>query len=149
MNSLIWKLSCKHHWRVCRFALVFGSCILVLATGCSSSGEPTYPVKGKVTYKGKPLTSGSVMFAPLTGPPAMGIIDAEGNYTLGTYSDGDGAVAGPHKVAIVCLDDTGDALPEQASGTPEPKIPAKYISAETSGLKAEVAKGSNEHNFDL
>jgi hypothetical protein len=125
------------------------SLIVACALGCGPDGEPTYPVKGKVTYKGKPLTSGTVMFAPLTGPPAIGLINEQGNYELGTYRDRDGAVPGPHKVAIVCLDDTGDALPEKASGTPEPKIPAKYISAETSGLKADVAKSPNQFDFDL
>lgn len=129
--------------------------VLVLAAmvgiGCSRKGGlETAPVKGKITYKGKALPSGSIMFVPAEGPAAMGEINSEGQYELTTYASGDGAVIGNHKVTITALQDMKDALPEQRSPTPPPIIPAKYLSDTTSGLTAEVkAKTTNEVNFDL
>jgi len=123
----------------------------VIASGCSSkSGLETAPVSGKVTYRGKALPTGTVMFVPTAGPAATGEISSDGSYKLTTYAAGDGAVIGSHKVTITALQGMGDALPEQRSATPPPLVPAKYLSDTTSGLVAEVKpKTKNEVNFDL
>lgn len=124
--------------------------LVALLSGCSGGGEfPTSPVKGKVTYKGKALPTGTVMFVPDSGPPAYGNIDKEGNYTLGTYGEKDGAVMGKHKVSITALEEMGDVLPEARSGTPPSLIPDKYSNIDNSGLTFEVKSGDNEANFEL
>lgn len=134
--------------------LRFCICIFVVAlaflAGCSSKrGLETAPVSGKVTYKGKPLPNGTVMFVPGEGPAATGEIDKDGNYQLTTYAAGDGAVLGNHKVSITALADIGSALPEQRNPTPPSLLPAKYLSHDTSGLTVEVKRGNNEANFEL
>jgi hypothetical protein len=123
---------------------------LLVALGCSSSGElTTAPVSGKVTYNGKPVPNGTVMFVPDQGPAATGEIAKDGSYRLTTYNDGDGAVLGNHKISITALQDTSGALPEQRSGTPKALVPRKYLSHETSGLTAEVQSGDNVVDFSL
>ena len=131
--------------------LVLLSLAAVVMTGCSKKGAlETAPVSGKVTYRGKAVPTGTVMFVPDEGPAATGEIDSSGSYKLTTYSTDDGAVIGKHKVTITALQGMGDALPEQRSPTPPPLVPAKYLSGETSGLVAEVKAGTNnEVNFDL
>jgi hypothetical protein len=131
--------------------LLWISLVAVLSTGCTKKGAlETAPVSGKVTYRGKAVPTGTVMFVPDEGPAATGEIDSEGAYKLTTYAAGDGAVIGTHKVTITALQDMKDALPEQRSPTPPPIVPAKYLSAETSGLVAEVKAGTNnEVNFEL
>ncbi|QEH39010.1 hypothetical protein OJF2_76220 [Aquisphaera giovannonii] len=110
-------------------------------SGCgSSSGEvntATLPVKGVVTYKGKPLTSGVINFEPeAAGTEAHGAIGPDGSFTLTSYKDGDGAVAGPHRVAV--------------SGTSKKDgVPAKYKNVSSSGVVVEVAEGKAEYRVDL
>jgi len=119
--------------------------------GCGKkSGLETAPVSGKVTYRGKPLPTGTVMFVPSEGPAATGEIGKDGKYKLTTYKTDDGAVIGTHKVTITALQGMEGALPELRSGTPGPLIPAKYLTAESSGLTAAVKpKTNNEVNFEL
>ena len=77
--------------------------------GCSS--DPNMPklgkVSGKVTYKGKPLDAGRVVFTPATGKggetgqDATGEIDSDGTYEMTTFNTGDGAILGQHIVTVV------------------------------------------------
>jgi hypothetical protein len=78
---------------------------LTLFPGCGSSGgaaaAPTVPVKGKVTYKGKPVTQGQITFEPTdSGREAHGEIKPDGTFELSTFKPGDGAVTGTHKVTV-------------------------------------------------
>ncbi len=134
---------------VCAWLVIFVAGMV--AAGCSKQGKmETAPVSGKVTYRGKAVPTGTVMFVPGEGPAATGEIGSDGSYKLTTFSPGDGAVIGTHKVTITALQGMGDALPEQRSATPPPLVPAKYLNGETSGLVAEVKpKTKNEVNFDL
>jgi hypothetical protein len=130
------------------------ACLIVslalIVAGCAKKSRwETAPVSGKVTYRGKPLPTGTVMFVPGEGPAATGEIGKDGTYKLTTNAD-DGAVIGTHKVTITALQGMEGALPEVRSGTPGPLVPAKYLNAETSGLIAEVKpKTNNEVNFEL
>jgi hypothetical protein len=119
--------------------------------GCGRKGAlETAPVSGKVTYRGKAVPTGTIMFVPAEGPAATGEIGTDGSYKLTTYNTGDGAVIGNHKVSVTALQGMGDALPEQRSATPPPLVPVKYLSDATSGLTAEVKpKVDNEFNFEL
>jgi hypothetical protein len=133
----------------CR-SIVALALLLTAILGCSRKhGMETAPVSGKVTYKGKPVPNGTVMFVPAEGPAATGEIGPDGSYRLTTYVPNDGAVLGSHKVSITALQDTGGGLPEQRSGTPPSLLPPKYLSHDTSGLTAEVKPSDNQVNFDL
>src|SRR5690348_16271909 len=73
---------------MCRVAclLTLVSSFLLAVTGCGSNGGKapgkTVPVKGTVTYQGKPLTKGTVRFEPDAGPEAEGEIRPDGTYEL-------------------------------------------------------------------
>jgi hypothetical protein len=111
--------------------------------GCGRSSAdplPTVPVKGKVTYKGQPLVRGSVTFEPHgAGREAFGEIGADGTYVLTTSKEGDGTVAGPHRVSV-----TGGTGKGSAG-----KIPSKYSSLTASGLEIEVSPDKTDYPIDL
>ncbi len=58
-----------------------------------------------MTYKGKPLDKGVVRFEPeVTARMASGNLQADGTYVLSTLKEGDGVVAGTHKVYVTGVD---------------------------------------------
>ena len=73
-------------------ALLVGPC-----WGCGSSSgtlAPLITVKGKVTYKGQPVTKGVVEFEPEGyGRPAKGQLQSDGTFELTTFKPRDGVVA--------------------------------------------------------
>lgn len=114
---------------------------LLCSGGCGSKPEryvaATVPVKGKITFKGKPLTEGEVTFQPTNdGRPAHGNIKPDGTYTLSTSKDGDGALAGVHRVGIVVVDK-------------KLALPPKYRSPRTSQVEVEVVEGKTDYPIDL
>jgi hypothetical protein len=121
--------------------------------GCSSGELPVAPAHGKVTYKGKPLEFGTVMFEPKQGPPATGQIQPDGTFVLGTYGSGDGAIVGSHTVRIACNETQRPGYKPpvgEEPGAGKSLIPEKYGQPSLSQLTAEVtADGPNEFPFDL
>ncbi len=124
-----------------------GACWFVLAVvllascwGCGSNAGPyagkTVPVKGKVTYKGKPLTQGEILFEPDSGREANGNIQPDGTFELSTFKAGDGAVPGKHRVAV--------------SGTSKKDaVPVKYKNTSSSKTQVEVTEGKSEYVVDF
>jgi hypothetical protein len=132
--------------------LVFGVLVLgvaLVASGCGQKFPRTAIVRGKVTYKGKPVPNGTVNFIPAAGKDASGEIQSDGSYTLTSYRPGDGAIPGKYSVVIVAMQDNSTRLPEDRSPLPPPIVPVKYTSLATSDLKAEVEDKENTINFDL
>src|SRR5271165_2392317 len=81
-------------------AMLFGLC-----SGCGAQGSgtlaPLLQVKGKIFFKGQPLTTGTVRFEPDDfGRPASGKLQSDGTFVLTTLKEGDGVVAGHHRVSI-------------------------------------------------
>jgi hypothetical protein len=74
--------------------------------GCGSGLPKTYPVKGKVVFKGdKPVTDGRIQFQSTADPQikALGDIDKDGSFSLTTYvgkKNVPGAPAGAYHVVI-------------------------------------------------
>ena len=116
--------------------------------GCGDKGPKLAPVKGAITYKGKPVPQGSIMFQPDEGPAATAEIQ-DGNFTLKTFKDGDGAVLGKHKVTVISLPDQSGLLPENRNPLPTPLVPFDYSFPDKSGLTAVVENKPNVINFDL
>jgi hypothetical protein len=91
------------------FMLSVCGCCLLSSCGNKSPYELGY-VHGTATCNGKPMTSGVVIFAPVSenpgavsekpGKPAHGKFDDEGKFVLSTYGDEDGAVVGKHTAQV-------------------------------------------------
>jgi hypothetical protein len=117
----------------------------VALSGCGG-GDPyavkTVPAAGSVTYKGKPLSNGTIMFQPVKeeGRPASGVIQ-DGKFTLTTYNEGDGAVAGKHKVAVVVAN---EVKTKDGDTTLKYIVPQKYASPETSGVEVDVPDNGSQ-----
>jgi hypothetical protein len=126
-----------------------GACLLVglLLVGTTGCGSGTYPVRGKVVFKdGTPLQGGIVVFESLDNNRviARGDIAADGTFTLGTKSPGDGALPGEHRVLVSPL------LPSNAKESQGPRpIHRRFESFETSKLVLTVAKRANDFKIEV
>jgi 3',5'-cyclic AMP phosphodiesterase CpdA len=115
-------------------------------TGVSTANrKPTFPVHGKAYFEGSPMAGAFVTF---TGPKvgaanpvtANGLVEADGSFKLSTYKAFDGAPAGEHKVSVTWRESgrTGPSL-----------IPARYNTADKSGLQVTIQKGLNDVVLEL
>jgi hypothetical protein len=118
------------------FVLVVIAAVLAWP-GCDTS--PTRTVSGKITYKGKPVTSGLINFAAEDGRPLGNSIRPDGTY----------ACQLPPAEYQVRIDAPG-AVPDNwksESDRPPPQtprqVPIKYSAFETSGLTATVHVGKD------
>ncbi len=150
-----------------RGAMVVLALALIAATpGCSGGPKrpATIKVSGKVTMGGTPVPRATVSFQPTApgGRAAVGVTDDAGQYSLTTFTAGDGAVAGDYGVAIVKMEEGGAAaagtantdqyVPPEGMKEPPPAkslIPTRFNSPRESGLKASVGSGSTTFDFDL
>jgi hypothetical protein len=110
--------------------------LMVLAglVGCGATGPPMAPVRGVVTFDGKPLQSGNVVFIPeIGGKFASGEISSDGAYCLTTFEEGDGALVGNHRIMVSAVH-----FPGGNESPAVPLIPFRYGSDQTSGLTAMV-----------
>ncbi len=111
---------------------------LLLSVGCSSSeptGALTAAVKGKVTFKGQPVTKGTVAFEPDGGgKEAFGTIQPDGTFIMTTYKKEDGAVLGKHRVSV------------SNAGI---SVPLKYASYSASKVEVEVTAEKTEYPIEL
>jgi hypothetical protein len=119
----------------------------VLVSGCDLAIEPMAPVRGKVTYRGVPLHTGTIVFTPdesrgTAGPMARAEIRAEGTYELST-ADQRGARPGWYRVTIMAMDGAAGGY-----SVPRSLLPDKYRDPELSGLSCHV-KSSQENVVDF
>jgi hypothetical protein len=108
-------------------------------------------VSGTVTYKSKPVIKGTVSFVS-TDPNrrnATGQLDPNGNYKLQTETSGDGAELGDYNVTIYSHDEQVLDYTPKVPVKVERRVPEKYESPKTSGLKMTVKRGSNRMDFPL
>jgi hypothetical protein len=133
--------------------------LLFLLAGCSSKGTVT----GKITYQGKPLPVGTVVFVPEQGGQAITSDIRDGEYKIVKISPG------PVKIAIDTPAPSGQSnqfiqqmMQKQASfgksseesnkpdQAPKPvPVPKKYHDPDTSGLRYTVKGGSQVYDIDL
>jgi hypothetical protein len=130
---------------------------LFVCTGC---GTRVYPVKGLVSFEGKPMKGGgTIVFQPTGsgGKAASGEIAADGTYTLTTFQPGDGAMPGDFRVVVIQTVTNEPEPSPDGKAPPKPvvlvaekdRIPANYGGV-SSPLTAKVeAKDMNEINLDL
>jgi hypothetical protein len=134
-----------------RGAAVAAAVGLAFVVGCGPKLPPTGEVYGKVTYKEKAVTAGTVKFTPAGGgDPVTTELGADGSYRA------TGVPLGPMKVSIETL--------HFKNLTPPPKgmekqmggsrlhyvpIPDRYEKAATSDLSVDVSEGKKEWNIEL
>ncbi len=113
--------------------------------GCGPGGPPSGQVTGNVTYKDKPLPTGTIMLIPEKEgmPYAQGTIQPNGTYHVETKEYGKNVPIGSYRVMISAVEDLGPEHPVR------PLIPSRYSSEAQSGLTANVQEGENKINFDL
>ena len=125
----------------------------LMLLGCGPDGPILKPVEGTITYNGKKITNGSIVFVPIGNlPSSVGIIDTNGSYKMKTQINGvqrEGTALGDHKVMIVSIQDTSNKLPEDRIPLPPPNIPSHFGDSNQSGLTAKVEDKINIINFDL
>lgn len=127
--------------------------ILALAAGCAGrGGDRATAVSGKVSYRGKAVGTGTVVFVPdgnrgTSGPPLCAAIQPDGSYQV---SAGNAAIpAGCYRVTIAAVA-VPPAGPGQPFGVPYSLLPDRYRDPELSGLACEVKAGrANAINFNL
>jgi hypothetical protein len=156
-----------------RLLLLLPLC-LVLAVGCKGSKNPSSQVSGKVTYKGQPVSAGTVTFNLKEG----------GNYGASLKADGSYTVTGLPAQEMIVTVETESANPKQPKATYGPPmqkkgqedptnmyskmmkqkgfgadaapesgayvpIPMKYADKEQSPLRINLTRGENKKDFDL
>jgi hypothetical protein len=124
-------------------------CFLWLAcvvAGCNSDNN-LCAVTGQVSYQGKPLEQGSIVFASPKSRLVTGEIEGGKIVNVTTFHENDGIAAGEYTVGITSNDRSEKY---KDTRTPPSLIPIRYSDASTSGLKANIQP--NENNvlqFDL
>jgi hypothetical protein len=100
-------------------------------SGCGDGRPERFTVSGRVLIDGQPLEVGFIQVLPKGNRPASAKLGPGGRFTLTTFDDHDGCVAGTHPVAVIA----GHSLNEK-----EFKwfAPQKYADSKTSHLTIEV-----------
>jgi hypothetical protein len=129
---------------------------VLTAAGCDSGPKLT-EVEGVVTFNGKPLGNAQVEFLPdpnqgTTGPRSTGVTDEQGRFNLVCDDQRKGAVIGNHRVLVTDLKQWEGIRPgrEDANKPLKPsRLPARYVDAASTPLKAEVKEGGPPIKLDL
>jgi len=125
--------------------IVAGLCCLLLS-GCNDN-LPTHKVLGTVEFSdGKKAMFGNVEFySDQYKINARGNINRDGTFTVSTYNEGDGAVAGPQKIII--MQQVGNYLLANSNNQIKHDhgslIDRRYFDYRTSGLECEIEPGDN------
>jgi hypothetical protein len=117
---------------------------LLVAASCGC-GSGTATVSGKVTYKDRPVTYGSVIFVGADDKSGSAAINPDGSYTASGVPPGEARIA-----VISRAPSKGRA---NAKGRANPAewfpIPRGFESPSTSGLSCTLKSGANEHDIKL
>jgi hypothetical protein len=154
--------------RAGRLAIAVSMGVWLACSPTPAENPPVYPVKGKVLYKGKPISGGVVVYERETdeakGTPtdpgggplrATGRIEPDGSFHLMAVRGAEGVPEGRYKVAISSRPPRteGGVLggPADATKKGDPDVlRGRYADPKTSGLRDEVVKDrANEPTFDL
>lgn len=124
--------------------------LLIAVSGCSS-GNQRHPIQGQISFQGKPVLEGSIMFHPLN--PQQGFLEGsliqDGKYLIPADK---GLVTGKYQVLISAPDHKGKR-PDPASA-PGAVFEARELFPEMyntkSTLTVEVSsQGPNHFDFHL
>jgi hypothetical protein len=133
-----------------------------VSSGCSSGStvSGTYPVTGKVTYKGQPVAGATITFVGqgADARSATALSGPDGSYSVRTV-ESEGAMPGTYKVLVDKTEgnvDTREISMEEAAkiaNQPLPKmtkpLPAKYNDAAQTPLSVTVKEEPNTFDIEL
>jgi len=120
---------------------------LVVFSGCGMGQLRTHPVEGQVRFtSGGAPTFGDIEFYNEEHKlNARGKINKDGSFSIGTYSENDGAIEGTHKIVII--QNTRSAIAEQLDINIRHDhgdlVDRAYFDYRTSGLTCTITQGSN------
>jgi hypothetical protein len=138
---------------------------LAVCAGCSSSSQGT--ISGKVTYHGKPVPAGTVVFVPQVQGGSFAAPIRDGQYKLENCPVGPAKIAVSSKQAITAPmkgmmsktkpppeieEKLGRGAPAEGASSnnaPTASIPPRYQDPEKSGLSYTVKSGSQVHDIDI
>jgi hypothetical protein len=119
-------------------------------SGCGSE-EVRGKITGKVTFQGKPLSEGRVLFSnDDKGIHMNGDVKSDGTYEIIT-AKGAGLPLGKYLVSVCPqLEPLPSGIARVAPKHKEyPNIPPKYREFQTSGLTLNVKEGVNQFSIDM
>jgi hypothetical protein len=141
-----------------RARLFLPAVLLVALCGC---GGPA-TVSGKVTYRGRPVLSGSVIFLNQDGTARTGVIQPDGSYSVEGVARGRAriGVLSPdpaHARSILKPPEEPKPDPRANHGKPPPKagregwfpLPTALGDPEKSGLECDVSAGRVGHEIEM
>ena len=134
----------RARWAACWRAIAAWVTITFSTSGCG--GPFTGEVAGSVRYNGQPLPGGKVTLIHPDGRIGEGDINEDGTYSIPKAPGGDVNVTVYTMPPIGGI--PGLSKPVYPAGKYVP-IPLKYRKPDTSELKLEVKRGSQEFNIDL
>jgi hypothetical protein len=130
-----------------------------IVVGLAGCGGGKADVTGKVSYKGKLLTTGTVSMVGPDGMVKQGLIAADGTYAVA------GVAAGNVQIGVASPRPGGDSRaprrPGPASRLAAPNagvagdaanwfpIPDTYLEPTTSGLATTLKSGANQYDIEL
>ena len=119
--------------------------VMMLAGGCApGSGS----VSGTVTFQGKPLTTGTVVFYDAANNSPSSPIQPDGTYKIGKVATGQARIVVMMPMAIY-MPGGGDAGRGQDPSMNKVFLPPKYADPGQSGLTCDVKSGVQTHNLQL
>lgn len=119
--------------------------MLLVAIGCGDGRVrlPTAGVSGTVTYQGKPLSGGRVLFYHPSGQAAAADIAADGSFKFLAFQ-------GKNQVAVYCYQCEGSIVGVPPRKPVKSLIPSRYTEVASSGLTFDVKPGDdNAAQFTL
>ena len=156
----------SHYWVVCMRSIVFlGLLVLVGVSGCKPAVEEAtlFPVKGRVTLNGAPLTGCTLVLITIKADVGSddaysGVLNDKGEFELSSSEGKAGAAAGKYKVTFqmpasadvnseASRQATMKAMMSGAGKPPETKkapFPNEYGSFKTSPKEVEITREANE-----
>ncbi|MDR3198031.1 MAG: carboxypeptidase-like regulatory domain-containing protein [Planctomycetaceae bacterium] len=134
----------KNRFAFVFLVLLFSICLI----GCNSGLKK---LSGRVTYadNNEPLETGIVCF--VNGSTfARGIIEADGKYTAGSFTENDGLPPGTYQVFVdAAKKSLGKKTPDADDFEYQQLIDPKFSRPETSGLTFVVKDSTNQFDFKV
>lgn len=121
--------------------------LLTIFTGCSKSDfqyAQLYQAKGSLTINGKPAEGAMLIFVPVEpglliderGTRPHAYVDANGEFQVTTYQEGDGIPIGQYRVGLIW-----ENKPNSSSSWD--KLQGKYVNPDSTQILVSVQPGEN------